>query len=418
MKSAISFEKVRLCEEIKYEIFLSSQLNLPTVHSLVSSLDDERINIYKMCSYNLKLNREIGKDIFDIAKEIFVFLGFNKKNIDIYVSNEPDVNCDSYYSDNSGKYPHLIVIKKGLLESMTLDELKFVMGHEIGHLIFGHSKITECMQFLFPDYDNIPLIYRNAYEIYGNLAEISADRLGLIASQDIDLSIKTLFKLSSGIKTELINSERKNILRSAEKSFLYLIKEHAYISEMDHPANPIRIKALEAFYGSRTWKNCLSGKKSQNDNILNSKMADILSPISKSPASELESLELEFLASSGLLLMDEGKGATDEQFIYLNNILSQYIQWPPDFVRSLSKKSLWGSMRRSAFYIRQKYSWRSRILLQFLSGLIIRRYPLRDQDISIFINILCRYLNVAKEEGSSFITQSIQENYPNKFTAL
>lgn len=143
-----------------------------------------------------------------------------------------------------------VLIHSALLKDFTLDELRFVLGHELGHVVFEHSR--------FPVYD----ILANTEEIGADTAnlmfrwarssELSADRVGLLCCGKLNTGVTALFKTASGLAE--IDTDR--ILRSFHMQYEELEKQiFAPVSEQGahdrfgwvctHPMILIRFKALE-----------------------------------------------------------------------------------------------------------------------------------------------------------------------------
>ena len=86
-----------------------------------------------------------------------------------------------------------IVVNSGLVHLLDVDELRFVIAHELGHAMSGHAVYQTLLQRLLAlsgVLTAIPLgglgvraIVAALYE-WSRKAELSADRAGLIATQD------------------------------------------------------------------------------------------------------------------------------------------------------------------------------------------------------------------------------------------
>jgi len=138
-----------------------------------------------------------------------------------------------------------LLIHSALLNDFTHDELKFVLGHELGHVVFDHSRfsvneILSTVQGISPDTADI--LFR-----WSRAAEISADRIGLLCCGQLTAAVTALFKTSSGLSG--IDEDR--ILRSFRKQYDDLeiqLKEkntNPFSWIRTHPMIPIRFKALE-----------------------------------------------------------------------------------------------------------------------------------------------------------------------------
>ncbi|MFH1965417.1 MAG: M48 family metalloprotease [Acidobacteriota bacterium] len=80
-----------------------------------------------------------------------------REETDFYVTNNPELNACSI-SRLEEDQAHIINLNSGLVERLDDDELKFVVGHEIGHLISKNAGIMKLVQFIFPDPMRTPLL--------------------------------------------------------------------------------------------------------------------------------------------------------------------------------------------------------------------------------------------------------------------
>ena len=96
----------------------------------------------------------------------------------------------------------LIVLKSGAVDLLTEEELRFVAGHEFGHIKSGHviyhqmaNMFNEAMSLL-PLVGNLaePIKYLLLY--WDRMSEFTADRAGLLACQDIDVAIQAIVKMA------------------------------------------------------------------------------------------------------------------------------------------------------------------------------------------------------------------------------
>lgn len=188
------------------------------------------------------INEINSNELFAAFNEVKKILGVNKKVIDLFIANDLSVNAGIVFLGGS-KY--IIYLNSALVNLLTLNEIKFVIGHELGHLKYKHHKIIK-------DHDKKiqPSTLIRLYE-HSRYAEIAADRCGLLACKSIENSKTTLMKLASGTNLSFLSirsSGFKNQLDSIKKS---LLKNNSLINEkLSHPYSLIRIYALEKFYNA------------------------------------------------------------------------------------------------------------------------------------------------------------------------
>ena len=126
------------------------------------------------------------------VKEKLEFVG----NIDFYITGNSTVNACSYCSGDEQR-PHIIEINSGLFNLMNEEELKYVVGHEIGHLINSDATISQLFGFIYPNdeaKENVPGFLRKRVQLYNQLAELSADRYGYMANENLEACV-TLYPI-------------------------------------------------------------------------------------------------------------------------------------------------------------------------------------------------------------------------------
>jgi Zn-dependent protease with chaperone function len=100
-----------------------------------------------------------------------------------------------------------IVVNSGMLQLMDDDELRFVLGHELGHVLSGHALYTTMLLQLLRLSNTLAWLPFGAlglraviaalYE-WARKAELSSDRAGLLATQDPAAALRVHMKIASG----------------------------------------------------------------------------------------------------------------------------------------------------------------------------------------------------------------------------
>jgi Zn-dependent protease with chaperone function len=101
----------------------------------------------------------------------------------------------------------VIVLNSGLVDLLDEDELSFVVGHELGHALSGHAVYQTLLQRMIQlsaVLTAVPIgglgfrLIMAALMEWSRKAELSADRAGLLATQDPAVAFRTHMKLASG----------------------------------------------------------------------------------------------------------------------------------------------------------------------------------------------------------------------------
>lgn len=410
----VNFGKLQLTEERALESYFEESINLKLINSLIIAKEKENFRGSELSSYFkgylLPLYKDFGGELFARCHGILDRLEIDSSMIEFYISNTPEFNCSSINIPDKAK-PDIIVINRGLLEKLSLDEMGFVIGHEIGHILFGHSYVTKAIQYVYPEYEKLPPFLMKLYEVWRKLAEISCDRIGLLACNDYEVSIRALFKLSSGLEDNYFNLTTENMLSITEKAFEEMKENPSYLN-ISHPANPLRIKAIKAFYNSESWKRISEGKDVDKDESLEKEMENIKSHIRRAPLNELETLELQFISSAGLILMLADKEEIEEkEHTYLINILSEYIHWPQEYFSTLTEGDVVKKMQEAVKTIKEKAPWKTRQLAGKLLPIIIRDNKLYDSEVNTYIKICVEELGINISEVVDSILAGIRQMY-------
>jgi Zn-dependent protease with chaperone function len=127
-----------------------------------------------------------------------------------YVMQTPIVNAMAL-----GRDKPFIVINTGMVELLDAEELRAVIGHELGHILSGHAVYRTMLVILLRLAARaafLPIALALTAIIWGleewfRKSELSCDRAGLLAGQDLDASRRVLMKLAGGAQLSELNPD-------------------------------------------------------------------------------------------------------------------------------------------------------------------------------------------------------------------
>ncbi len=119
----------------------------------------------------------------------------------LYVTQTPIVNATAVGYENP-----FIVLSSGTLDLLDDDELRFVLAHEVGHIMSGHMTYRTLAIILvyfgvavLPFLGAVALLpFQLALLEWYRKSELSADRAGLLGTQDPRASMMAFLKLAGG----------------------------------------------------------------------------------------------------------------------------------------------------------------------------------------------------------------------------
>jgi len=164
-----------------------------------------------------------------------------------------------------------IIITSPLVDMLDDRELQCVLGHELGHVMCGHALYTTLLLILINAWyafigipgGMIALIgIRLALLEWSRKAELSADRAGLLVSQDPAVSYKVDMKLAGGRLGEEMNVDE--FFKQAEEyeaggDLLDGILKVALLLDQTHPLPVSRVTDLKKWHDSGAYQKVLDG---------------------------------------------------------------------------------------------------------------------------------------------------------------
>lgn len=247
----------RLDPTIKKQQILRAQLEgalqgevLTIVRRATEGVATEFVQRANMVANGLKVTKDTMESLYNICEEVKQSLEFNEE-INFYIQGDSEINAYAYISEDPDK-PHIIVINSGLFNLMDEKELRYIIGHEIGHLVNKDSYISRLYNFLYPE-SNAPEILANRMSQYVQLAEYAADRYGYQACMDLGACITAMYKLSCGLDLKKMDVSIDSLINQNFEKTRYLV-ENRVVCHSDHPTTPMRIHAIYLYAKCPTLK--------------------------------------------------------------------------------------------------------------------------------------------------------------------
>ena len=155
-----------------------------------------------------------------------------------------------------------VLLSSALLESFEDDELTFVMGHELGHHVFGHHDIPigQVLRGKSPPPPDVAL----QLFTWSRYAEISADRAGAACATEPNAVARALFRLASGLRgglgpNALLQINIDDFAQQADEMKTESSTDKGGAPESDwfstHPFSPLRLKAAKLFFDSDLYQS-------------------------------------------------------------------------------------------------------------------------------------------------------------------
>ncbi len=185
---------------------------------------------------------------------------------ELYVSQNPQVQGLAIGMDKP-----IIVLTSGLVDLYDEEELRFAIAHELGHVLSGHAVYQTLLQRLIQLSQvlvAVPIgglgirVILAALMEWSRKAELSADRAGLLATQDPAVALRAHMKLAGG--GDLSNLDTTSFLAQGSEydasddvrdSVLKLL----LVEARSHPFAVVRAMELRKWVDSGDYTRILGG---------------------------------------------------------------------------------------------------------------------------------------------------------------
>jgi Zn-dependent protease with chaperone function len=170
---------------------------------------------------------------------------------------------------------HTLVVTSGLVDLMDDDELRCILGHELGHIKSGHMLYRTIAFFLaivgllaarnlpFVNLLSQALLY--AFYDWMRKSELTADRAGLLVSQDPAVSVRVLLKLAGGAQRTEAQLNVEEFLKQADdyedmdESLLNVVYKFEMTRFQTHPFPALRAREIDRWGQSQEYQSILAG---------------------------------------------------------------------------------------------------------------------------------------------------------------
>jgi Zn-dependent protease with chaperone function len=236
-----------------------------TVFKALSGLLPERSLRLLFLSDSVRVSDQQFSHLHDMLRDACYILDLEKVP-PMYVTQDPRPNAMCIGMDEP-----IIVVTTGLVELLDEEEMRAVVGHEVGHALSGHSVYRTILLFL------TGIAVKVSWIPLGNLAvmavvtalrewfrksELSCDRAGLLVGQDLQASMRGLMKIAGGnhlhemnVDAFLAQAEEYEAGGDLRDSVLKILN----VLPRSHPFTTVRAAELKRWAESRDYQRIMDG---------------------------------------------------------------------------------------------------------------------------------------------------------------
>lgn len=371
----------------------------PVVETILQTAKDGSGDDYwrsRMEGHCMKVDKEILPDFYALCQDVKKRLNF-KDAVDFYVTGDSTLNAFSVAAEDED-HPHIVNINSAMFDLMSEEELRFVIGHELGHIINKDSALKRLIYFVFPpDNTNPPITLQYKIRLHDQLAELVADRYGFLANGNLNACVTAFYKMSSGLDLAKMSVSIDALLSDNRKRLDYFMKGKG-LSRYDHPVNPIRVQAINLFATAKSEKELEEGM----DELIN-----ILLKVGNGPLDEDLSV---FIASAGLLVANADDRVTEKEIEHIIQNLANLQIFPKRFLDAVTKSDVSKLFDQSVKNILSQNPGMRDGLLAYMMGLVMSDKEISENEIGLIYGF-GDSIGFSEKEISQKFAEMIQRNY-------
>jgi Zn-dependent protease with chaperone function len=259
-----------------------------TLLKILNGLFNERAMRLQFLASSVKVSERQFPHIHEMLRDGAYILDMDKVP-ELFVTQDPLVNAMAL-----GTNQPFIVLNTAVVDLMDAEELRFVIGHELGHVLSGHAVYRTMLYNLIQLATRVawmPLGYIGLRAIIWGLeewyrkSELSCDRAGLLAGQDVDAARRALMKTAGGSRLAEMNSDafheqarEYDAVPDLRDSVLKIMQ----LQGTTHPFAVVRFAELDHWASNGEYDRILGGEYPRRDTDRTASVGDEIRNAAKS----------------------------------------------------------------------------------------------------------------------------------------
>lgn len=402
-------KNIRVGLEIELEGKLYQTLEGKLVEKIIAEANYEpEENIWKniLEGHSFKVTEKMSSKLFELFQSVKRKLNY-RKPIDFYITNSAELNAFALTRPDEND-ADIINLNSALVSMFDDDELRFVVGHEIGHLITRYARVVKLINFVFPEAEKMPIILAHKIELWQKVSELTADRFGYIASPSVEKCVSGFFKMASGLNTDRIDFDYKAYIADNEKILEYFSQNRNIFT---HPVNPLRIKAITLFSESNLYEDFTNEKEFTPDDKLNAEMDKLIAILQTISSSPMDAYRKQFLASAGLIMASVDKNINEDEYESILESLSNYTVFPQEYLNEICHTSTEEVFKSSIINIIQQNPAERFQLLQYMANIAFSDNSIFNKEINFLFEVGENMLGLSRREIAQILASTVQQGF-------
>lgn len=412
----MNYDDIRLPQEVEMAQDLYDALQGDGLMRLLNMAEHPMLNAVD------KFAQQIENECFVVAKKTAprYYRLFNEVRerltyevpIRFFIKSDPCPNAFAVFAPCEKK--HIIVIHSSTLQLLNDDEIRQVIGHEIGHLIIKQGKLSPILNTFGAQINDNPSLHFKV-RLWQQLAELSADRFGFLAAPDLYCRISSSMKFASGLDPKnLVDDyaiDYEDYINYTEQLVAQFQQSYG-VNIDEHPIEALRIQALKIFSQS-----CFVVKDGISKDELENRTNLLLNVLYNVAESETEVLKAQFHASAGVLIASCDGEINQDELDYIYSRLSEYQIFPRsflDFVAQNDYFSMFENAVKGLLMLDEDNQALKERILHRLIQISFADQNLHKSEIDLILELAQKFLGYSRKQAAQIFLNIVHEHFmPN-----
>jgi len=363
----------------------------------------------RLLKEGIRLSERLSPRIYRVFSEVCLALGLETQ-AEVFCLPSPDINAFAILDVRKDTTYSLVGVTATALERLEDAELRSILGHELGHILFGNNRLAALISTdaANPSVTVLPALGESLYLRWRKKAEISADRVSVLASRDFKATATSLLKATFGLSERNLNLDIEALVNQVDE-----IRGRPELMEevfASHPLLPIRLKAVELFSRSAKAKRAgypVEGEPIQ-DGALEDAVDDLVKLTRRYPFQPIHLAVMRAVALGGAQLLAADRDVSDEEVKILVQILHKWFTDEPESEIVTDREQISARLPEAIELVRKDGALDDKLfILSRLTDVALADGALMDAESAIILDI-AKQLDVPTKMAYSIIVGSAQ----------
>ena len=227
--------------------FLWDHVEPNSTYQIQLELEDQKFIYHNEACRRFPIDADTTPALFNLCQSVKERLHVHN-NIMFCIENDDCIANSACLGSGNTEYPSIVRLTSGAVNMLTDNELAFLVGHELGHIIIQNGIVQFFFWLIYKD--PVPNDIFHLLHVYRMLSELEADRYGYMACGSLETYVNYQYKLVGGIDRQKHGVSVETFL-TANQRHVQKFLDGGWVGGK-HPAEALRTEAVRLFATCKT----------------------------------------------------------------------------------------------------------------------------------------------------------------------